>query len=150
MHVAVPDWATVTDYFLRALALDPANPMISLSVGLGYIHYGLKRQSSNRQYLVSQGLAFVFRYFQLQVESADPVEQKTAYFDAARTFQLLGLQSLAADYYNQALTVDPGAGNATAAARDLDVLAAFNQWSASIANNNLIASEETAKAWLVF
>ncbi|TDZ23024.1 Transcription factor tau subunit sfc4 [Colletotrichum orbiculare MAFF 240422] len=46
------------NYFLRARTLDPANPMISLSVGLGYIHHALKRQADNRQYLIMQGRPF--------------------------------------------------------------------------------------------
>ncbi|KAF5019761.1 hypothetical protein F66182_8198, partial [Fusarium sp. NRRL 66182] len=34
-------------YFLRSRALDPENPMVNLSLGLAYVHYGLKRQSTN-------------------------------------------------------------------------------------------------------
>ncbi|XP_044718027.1 transcription factor tau subunit sfc4 [Hirsutella rhossiliensis] len=52
-------------YFLRARSLDPTNPMINLSLGLAYVHYGLKRQSANRQYLLLQGQAFLSRYLEL-------------------------------------------------------------------------------------
>ncbi|KAK7393974.1 transcription factor TFIIIC subunit tfc4, partial [Neonectria punicea] len=52
-------------YFLRSRALDPNNPMVNLSLGLAYVHYGLKRQSTNRQYLLLQGQSFLSQYADL-------------------------------------------------------------------------------------
>lgn len=69
------------DYFLRALALDPSNPVITLSLGLGYIHYGLKRQAVNRQYLILQGLAFLQEYY----ESLPPERSDEANYGMGRT-----------------------------------------------------------------
>ncbi|KAH6636478.1 hypothetical protein F5144DRAFT_611219 [Chaetomium tenue] len=48
-------------YFARAASLDPSNPLINLSTGLAYVHYALKRQATNRQYLLTQGFGFLFR-----------------------------------------------------------------------------------------
>ena len=85
------------DYFLRARALDPSNPVINLSLGLGYIHYGLKRQAVNRQYLILQGLGFLLDYYR----DLGPDRADEANYGLGRTFQLLGLQHLALQYYKR-------------------------------------------------
>lgn len=64
--------------------------MINLFVGLSYIHYSLKRQSANRQYLIMQGLSFLFRYYDIRQQSRDPVEVQEAEYNVARAFHTLG------------------------------------------------------------
>jgi general transcription factor 3C polypeptide 3 (transcription factor C subunit 4) len=77
--------------------------MINFSVGLGYIHHALKRQSGNRQYLLAQGLALVFQYYGADLTAqAGKWQQETAY-NTGRVFQLLGLNHLAFRYYRPAL-----------------------------------------------
>lgn len=89
-------------YFLRARSLDPGNDMVNLSLGLAYVHYGLKRQSTNRQYLLLQGQSFISQY-------AHPDSDKSScsgaerYYNVGRLFQLLGISYLGSDYYTQAL-----------------------------------------------
>ncbi|KAF9770555.1 hypothetical protein IL306_011877, partial [Fusarium sp. DS 682] len=92
-------------YFLRSLALDPENPMVNLSLGLAYVHYGLKRQSTNRQYLLLQGQTYLSRYVELGQPGS--TEGKTwtkaeAYYNIGRLYQLLGVNYLAHDYYSRA------------------------------------------------
>ena len=128
---------------MRALALDRDNPLISFSVGLGYIHYALKRQCSNRQYLITQGLSFIFRYFHVGVNSNNQEERRTAYFDVARTFHLLGLQDVADRYYHQVRAMGSASGldNASTTS-DLTLYTAFNQWCSLVATGNLVASRK--------
>ena len=91
------------DYFFRAFALDPTNPMINLSLGLSYIHYALKRQSENRHYLIKQGLSFLFAYYDLRQLSGSLQEKQEAEYNVARTYHMLGLTHLAVPYYQRCL-----------------------------------------------
>ncbi|KAI1062956.1 hypothetical protein LB507_006049 [Fusarium sp. FIESC RH6] len=92
-------------YFLRSRALDPDNLMVNLSLGLAYVHYGLKRQSTNRQYLLLQGQSFLSHYAELSSER--PAEERDrskaeAYYNIGRLYQLLGVNYLALEYYQRA------------------------------------------------
>lgn len=89
-------------YFLRARALDPENLMVNLSLGLAYVHYGLKRQSANRQYLILQGQAFIDQYVDAQRRRANGQHQAEVFYNIGRLFHLLGIASVAMDYYEQA------------------------------------------------
>lgn len=94
-----------TGYFLRARALDADNKMVNLSLGLAYVHYGLKRQSTNRQYLLLQGQSFLSRYLDLNCEANgrnDRGSPAEAHYNIGRLFQLLGINSLAYEYYSKA------------------------------------------------
>lgn len=87
---------------MRARSLDPTNPMINLSLGLAYAHYGLKRQSTNRQYLLLQGQAFLSQYLQSGQNGAGGSMAERLY-NVGRLFQLLGTSYLSSLYYTQAL-----------------------------------------------
>ncbi|POR38447.1 Transcription factor tau subunit sfc4 [Tolypocladium paradoxum] len=89
-------------YFLRARSLDPTNPMINLSLGLAYAHYGLKRQSTNRQYLLLQGQAFLAQYLQ-SGQNGTGGSMAERLYNVGRLFQLLGTSYLSSRYYTQAL-----------------------------------------------
>ncbi|KKA30244.1 hypothetical protein TD95_005325, partial [Thielaviopsis punctulata] len=92
-------------YFMRARSLDPTNPAINLSIGLGYIHYALKRQSVNRQYLILQGLGFFFTYA-AQIETHQPALLPQARYNIARIFHLIGLPHLAHAFVDDGIRVD--------------------------------------------
>ncbi|SPO02712.1 related to transcription initiation factor TFIIIC [Cephalotrichum gorgonifer] len=129
-------------YFLRALALDPTNPVITLSLGLGYIHYGLKRQSVNRQYLILQGLAFLLQYYR----SLGPDRSDEANYGLGRTFQLLGLQNLALEYYAR-VRADPaeeevGEGARQDGERIVGLAAAYNSYVSYVMSGDLEAAKE--------
>ncbi|KZF24968.1 TPR-like protein [Xylona heveae TC161] len=98
-------YSTSLNYFYRAYALDPKNPLINLSMALGYIHYGLKRQSENRQYLIMQGLSFLFAYHDIRMASSHPSERQEAEFNVGNAFHLLGLNHIAIPYYERCLTI---------------------------------------------
>lgn len=89
-------------YFLRARSLDPTNSMVNLSLGLAYVHYGLKRQSTNRQYLLLQGQAFLAQYAQpLSDDSSYSIAER--HYNMGRMFHLLGISHLSSKYYAHAL-----------------------------------------------
>ncbi|RSM02480.1 hypothetical protein CEP52_007914 [Fusarium oligoseptatum] len=95
-------------YFLRSRALDPDNSMVNLSLGLAYVHYGLKRQSTNRQYLLLQGQSFLSRYAELgSMDEGENNEftKAEAYYNIGRLYQLLGINYLALEYYSKAKKV---------------------------------------------
>lgn len=94
------------DYFLRAFALDPTNPMINLSLALGYIHYAIKRQADNRHHFLMQGFAFLFTYYDIRQDSDTPLEKQEAEYNVARAYYMLGLTHLAIPYYQRCLDMD--------------------------------------------
>ncbi|PNP54774.1 hypothetical protein THARTR1_04979 [Trichoderma harzianum] len=95
-------------YFLRAWSLDHENAMVNLSLGLAYVHYGLKRQSTNRQYLLLQGQAFISHY--VQSGGNEPQLQAERFYNVGRLFQLLGIGYLSLQYYTKALEANKLAG----------------------------------------
>lgn len=92
------------NYFLRAAALDPSNPMVNLSTGIAYVHYAMKRQAENRQFIIAQGMHFMFEYYGARSRSADFVERLEAHYNVARCYHLLGIYHLAVEFYGRALT----------------------------------------------
>ncbi|KAL0930732.1 RNA polymerase III transcription factor tfIIIc [Colletotrichum truncatum] len=139
------------NYFLRARTLDPLNPMISLSVGLGYIHHALKRQADNRQYLIMQGFACVFEFCHSKV-AGTPDERREAFFGVARTFHMLGLHHLALEWYRKVLGSE-GAHidlqQENSAGRDVILSAAYNEYALFISSGSVEELEESVLPRLV-
>ena len=143
-------------YLARAASIDPTNRLINMSAGLAYIHYALKRQATNRQYLLTQGFAFLFRYYhdrlsgrtetittvgedgenkQVKVtRKASRAERQEAHFNIARAYSLIGLGNLANEYYlrvlkeaEEAEEEGEGKGEGKGMGReDLSIEAAYN------------------------
>ncbi|CAK7274464.1 transcription factor TFIIIC subunit tfc4 [Sporothrix epigloea] len=104
------------NYYQRALALDPDNPIISLCIGLSYMHWALKRQADNRQYLLLQSFYFLHRYADTRLAQApagqhtlnDTRVRREVYYNLGRAYHLLGLHSLATGFYDRVLRLaDP-------------------------------------------
>lgn len=91
------------NYFLRAVALDPTNPMVNLSAGIAYVHYGMKRQAENRQFILTQGMYYMFEYYRQRSASEDVLERLEAHYNVARCYHLLGIYHLASEYYGRVL-----------------------------------------------
>jgi general transcription factor 3C polypeptide 3 (transcription factor C subunit 4) len=108
--------------------------MVNFCAGLGYIHHALKRQSSNRQYHIAQGLALVFQYYHTRQHDGDDISQQEASYDVARTFHLLGLHHLALRYYQQ---VSLGA--------DTNVNSLYNMYVASMTSGDLCLAKALMK-----
>jgi general transcription factor 3C polypeptide 3 (transcription factor C subunit 4) len=137
----------LSDYFLRALALDPESPLINFNVGLAYAHQALKRQAENRQHLILQGLTFFFNYYNSRKISPKIEERQEAHYNIARVYHLLGLTNLAIPYYD--LVFKEIEGGREKSREDLVTDAAYNLQSiCAISGNRALASGITKK-WLV-
>jgi len=134
------------NYFHRAYALDPKNPMINLSIGLGYIHYGLKRQADNRQFQIMQGLSFLKGYYDSRRLSDKVEERQEAHYNMARAYHMLGLTHLALPFYVKVL--DEVQGSQTSK-EDLVLDAAYNLQSLYAMAGNMEMAQLITEAWLV-
>ncbi|KAF4963417.1 hypothetical protein FSARC_8566 [Fusarium sarcochroum] len=126
-------------YFLRSQALDPGNPMVNLSLGLAYVHYGLKRQSTNRQYLLLQGQSFLSRYAKLGSPDNGEVNTFTeaeAYYNIGRLYQLLGITYLALEYYSRAKEACRDSQDHSAATGELQAMISSNELISLVINQN--------------
>lgn len=118
--------------------------MVNLSLGLAYVHYGLKRQSTNRQYLLLQGQAFITQYFEAdEGHGARPLAER--YYNTGRLFQLLGLNQLGSDLYSKAIE----ANNMDHRNTDIDTLVAINSFMSFLNAGNKAAAFSILKRNLV-
>ncbi|KAI1355681.1 hypothetical protein F5Y01DRAFT_269512 [Xylaria sp. FL0043] len=138
------------NYFLRAYSIDPENHMILLSVGQCYIHYALKRQSENRQYLLVQGFVFLHRYYDLKALSADAAERQEAHYNMARSYHAVGIPHLAAEFYQRVLRDIPDdVSEPTVLGRsDLSQEAAYNLQQICWAGGDLVAVKRISERYL--
>lgn len=143
-------------YFARAASLDPSNCLINLSTALAYIHYALKRQATNRQYLLTQGFAFLFRYYhdRLAASPDSPAQRQEAHFNVARAYSLIGLGNLAVKYYKKVLDEAEGGGSESLKGgvmgnEDLTVEAAYNIRSMCYLLGDVEGARAVAGRWLV-
>jgi general transcription factor 3C polypeptide 3 (transcription factor C subunit 4) len=138
-------------YFARAASLDPSNPLINLSTGLAYLHYALKRQATNRQYLLTQGFAFLFRYYHDRLENAggSAAQRQEAHFNIARAYSLIGLGNLAVEYYKMVLAEEGAEGGGGMGDEDLKVEAAFNVRTLCYLLGDVEGARGVAGRWLV-
>ena len=147
-------WLTLilgADYFLRALALEPKNPMIKLSLALGYLHYALKRQANNRHHILMQGLAFLLEYYDYRQRSCNFSEKQEAEYNVAHAYHLLGLTHLAIPHYERCLALSATAqvevsGNGAEDFAKEAALAMQNFWAAS---GNMEKARALTERWLL-
>jgi len=129
--------------------------MINLSLGIGYIHYGLKRQATNRQYLLTQGFAFLAKYYGPRSRSANPAERQEAHFNMGRAYHIVGLGPLANEYYARVLEeARAGWGGERLVGErigreDLVVEAAYNVKTICFAVGDLEGARAVTDEWLV-
>ena len=94
------------NYYFRALAVSPDDPLLCLSIGVAYIQHAMKRLSENRQFQIQQGLAFVYRYFDLRTADADSaLLRQEAEFNVARIWHSLGIVNLALPAYERCIAL---------------------------------------------
>ncbi|EEB06773.1 transcription factor tfiiic complex subunit sfc4 [Schizosaccharomyces japonicus yFS275] len=95
-------WIPALNYYSRAYAASPEDPMINLSLGLAYIHRAMQRQTDNRHYQIVQGFTFLYRYYDIR-SLEGPGQKQEALYNLARAYHQLGLEHLAVNYYEDAL-----------------------------------------------
>lgn len=138
------------NYFTRAYSLDPNNGMVLLTIGHCYVHYALKRQSENRQYLLSQGFLFLHKYYKLKQGSLDAAQRQEAHFNLARSYHAIGLTHLAAKFYQLALQEVPDdSDNGIMGRNDLTLEAAYNLQHICWTGGDIDAVKNIAEKYLV-
>ncbi len=91
-------------YFTRIYKSYKNEPMICLLAGLAHVHRSMQRSSTNRHLELLQGLKYVMEYFELRTSSKfGPLEHQEALYNLGRVYHLLGLFSIAVEYYNKVL-----------------------------------------------
>lgn len=153
MHIeismAVSNFLTIyPDYFLRARSLDPGNPMVNLSVGLGYVHHGLKRQSENRQYLIMQGLSCIFEYLAFRNAGTEGERAESCYV-IARVFHILGLHHLAICWYDMIFDIPVSEPFGAASIHDTRCCAGYNKYLLLALSSNVKDMETLLSASLI-
>jgi general transcription factor 3C polypeptide 3 (transcription factor C subunit 4) len=136
----------VTDYFFRAYALEPSNPIVQLSIGLAYIHHGLKRQSENRQHNILQGISFMTLYYQSRKHAKNMEERQECHFNMGRMYHMLGLAHLAIPYYQ--LVLEETSEQGGSGREDLVVDTAYNLQTIYMAAGNMALAKEITRKCL--
>jgi general transcription factor 3C polypeptide 3 (transcription factor C subunit 4) len=93
------------NYYFRAFAITPDDPILNLSIGIAYIQHAMKRLSENRQFQIQQGLAFVYRYYELRTQSAHAIHRQEAEYNVGRVWHGLGLVTLALPAYEKCVAL---------------------------------------------
>lgn len=135
------------NYFVRAHALDPDNLMVNISIGQAYLHYGLKRQTENRQQSITQGLLFLHRYYDMKLARAlTSGQRQEAHYNLARTYHEIGLAHLAAEFYQRVFREAESESDGN---EDLTKEAAFNLQQFCLIGGDLEAVRDLSERWLV-
>ena len=80
-------------------------PLICLLTGLAHVHRSMQRSSTNRHMELLQGLKYMMEYFEIRSSSnSTRLEHQEALYNLGRVYHLLGLVSIAVEYYNRVLT----------------------------------------------
>ncbi|KAF2129943.1 TPR-like protein [Dothidotthia symphoricarpi CBS 119687] len=91
------------NYYFRALAIAPEDPILNLSIGVAYIQHAMKRLSENRQFQIQQSLAFMHRYYELRTKDGVAVHCQEAEFNVGRMWHSLGLVTQALPAYERCI-----------------------------------------------
>jgi general transcription factor 3C polypeptide 3 (transcription factor C subunit 4) len=121
--------------------------MINISIGQAYLHYALKRQAENRQHLIAQGFSFIHKYYDMKLAAAmTSGERQEAHYNMARSYHVIGLTHLAAEYYRR---VFREMENDQPGDEDLAKEAAFNLQMCCLVGGDVEAMRGIAEKWLV-
>lgn len=69
-------YISALNYYTRAYAVLPDNPMITFCIGLAYLHRSMQRQSENRHMQALQGMTFLFEYYDMRTDGKRKSEEK--------------------------------------------------------------------------
>ncbi|KAF2459561.1 hypothetical protein BDY21DRAFT_192664 [Lineolata rhizophorae] len=102
-------YPSALNYYFRAFALTPDDPVLNLSIATAFVQHGLRRQSENRQFQIQQGLAFLRRYYEIRTKDNVPIHVQEAEFNVGRMWHLLGLVHQAIPAYKKCIMIGPRA-----------------------------------------
>jgi general transcription factor 3C polypeptide 3 (transcription factor C subunit 4) len=95
---------TALNYYLRAYAMRPNDPMLHLCIGLAYITLSFKRQSINRLNQIQHGLAFITKYYSMRSKQNARYRQE-AEFNMGMVYNTLALHHLAVPAYDRCIAL---------------------------------------------
>jgi general transcription factor 3C polypeptide 3 (transcription factor C subunit 4) len=101
-------YTAALNYYFRAFAIIPEDPLLNLSIGVAYIQHAMKRLSENRQYQTQQGLSFIYRYYELRTKQNVKAYRSEAEFNLGRIWHALGLVSQAIPAYERCIKLSTG------------------------------------------
>jgi general transcription factor 3C polypeptide 3 (transcription factor C subunit 4) len=105
MLMASGAYTGALNYYFRAYAITPEDPVVNLSIGVAYIQHAQKRQSENRQFQIQQGLAFMTRYYEIRTKDDVAIHCSEAEFNMGRMWHVLGLQTQALEFYERCIAL---------------------------------------------
>jgi general transcription factor 3C polypeptide 3 (transcription factor C subunit 4) len=144
---------TALNYYFRAYALKPNDAVLKLCLGLAYIGLAFKRQTSNRQYQIQQGLALIAQYSELRYAEKDVRYHQEAEYNSAVVWHTLGLMHLALPAYEKCIgfskKVQERAKETRDPVEDFAVEAAFAMRSIMAINGDLKGALKLSREWLV-
>ena len=151
-------YAQALNYYFRAYAVSPEDPMINFCIASSFIHHAIKRHSENRQYQLQQGLAFMLRYHELRTKENIGVHVQEAEFNLARTWHSLGVVHLALPGYERVLKVservrreyeEKNQEDESLQYEDLASEAAFAMRSILAVGGDLTGARRVTEKWMV-
>jgi general transcription factor 3C polypeptide 3 (transcription factor C subunit 4) len=92
-------------YYFRVLAMHPDNICVNLSIATMWVQNSMKRQTENRHFGITQGLAFLNRYYELRTATGRAGDIQEAEYNVARMWHYLGLTHLAMPAYEKTLAL---------------------------------------------
>lgn len=90
-------------YLVRLEQDNPNDPMVNLLMGLSHLHRSMQRLTASRHFQILHGLRYMYRYHDIRSSSYTILEKQEADYNMGRAFHLLGLVSIAVQYYNKVL-----------------------------------------------
>ncbi len=94
-------------YLLRALAMEPDNLVINLSIGTAYVVQAMRKAPKVNQYDIAQGISFIYRYYDLRVAGGNVCHVQEAEYNLGRMWVLLKMIHLAVPAYERVLELSP-------------------------------------------
>jgi general transcription factor 3C polypeptide 3 (transcription factor C subunit 4) len=144
---------TALNYYFRAYSLKPNDPIINLCLGLAYISLAFKRQSSNRQYQLQQGMSFISRYHESQFSREEVCFHQEAEYNMGVIWHSLGLTHLALPAYDKCIKlssrVREEADVSMLPAEDFAHEAVLAKRSILAMNGDLKGALKLSREWLV-
>ena len=98
-------YPSALNYYFRAFAVTPEDPILNLSIAACYVQHSMKRLSENRQYQLQQGLSFMMRYHQLRTKDNVAIRCQEAEYNIGRIWHTVGLNHLALPAYERCIAL---------------------------------------------
>lgn len=130
-------------YLLRLYHTYPNNPDLLFLLALANFQRSVQRKTLNTNFQILQGLTFLLEYIKARDQN-DPYIQMETYYNLGRSFNLLGLDHIAIEFYEKVLKIE-----VEDSAYDLKMEAAHNLYTIYNLNRNFRQAEAIMEKYLV-